>query len=146
MKPAATHAIAIAAAIAAIVATTAAWIVNLRAGPKLGLEAGAMVLIVPLALFVLAGMWFVVRLWLSAPLRWGVVAMTCLCALFAYVLVAVTCGPIACFQPGPNRAMGWFLVGGVALAALVHHGVLAWLSKPRLGGSGDNSTTSRTES
>ena len=42
----------------------------------------------------------------------------------AYVITAVYCGPVACFQPGPNRLMGWFVVLGVAAAALVHQVVL----------------------
>jgi hypothetical protein len=48
-------------------------------------------------------------------------------ATSAYLIVAMTCGPVACFQQGSNRAMGWFIVGGVALAALVHHLALARL-------------------
>jgi hypothetical protein len=130
MKPAAAHSIAIAAVILVIVTVTAGWIVNLRAGPKLGLEAGAMVVMVPLALFVLTAMWLTVRAMAEKRLRLNALAATAICAFFAYILVAVTCGPIACFQAGPNRAMGWFLVGGVALAALVHHVLLGWLARP----------------
>jgi hypothetical protein len=129
MKPVAAHSIAIAAAFLAIVAATAAWIANLRAGPKLGLEAGAMVVIVPLALLVLTAIWLVVRAMLGGRQRWGALGATTICAVLAYVIVALTCGPVACFQAGPNRAMGWFLVGGVALAALVHHVLLGWLVK-----------------
>jgi hypothetical protein len=129
MRPVAAHSIAIAAAFLAIVVATAAWIANLRAGPKLGLEAGAMVIMVPLALLVLTAIWLVVRSMLGARQRWGAIGATAICAVLAYAIVALTCGPVACFQAGPNRAMGWFLVGGVALAALVHHVLLGRLVK-----------------
>jgi hypothetical protein len=131
MRPVASHTLAIAAAVLALVAAAAVWIVNLRAGPRLGLEAGAMVVIVPLAMLVLFAMWLVVRTLLARRIRWGALGMTAVCAMLTYTIVAVACGPITCFQAGPHRAMGWFLVGGVAAAALVHHVVLGRLAAPR---------------
>jgi hypothetical protein len=130
MGPVASHTLAIAAAVLALVAAAAGWIVNLRAGPRLGLEAGAIVVIVPLAMLVLFAMWLVVRT-LLARVRRGALGMTAVCAMLTYTIVAVACGPITCFQAGPHRAMGWFLVGGVAAAALVHHVVLGRLAAPR---------------
>jgi hypothetical protein len=46
----------------------------------------------------------------------------------AYGQVAIYCGPFACFTPGSARMMGWFLVGGAAAIALVHHVVLNAMS------------------
>jgi hypothetical protein len=44
--------------------------------------------------------------------------------LLAALFVIGYCGPVACFAPGPSRLMGWFVLGGVAIAALLHHLVL----------------------
>jgi hypothetical protein len=133
MRPAAAHSVAIGAVILVIVGVSAAWIASLRSGPKLGLEAGAMVIMVPLALAVLTAMWLVAWAMIGGRLRLGAIGMTAVAAILAFAVVAFTCGPVACFQAGPNRGVGWFLVGGVALAALVHHVLLGWLQRPAPG-------------
>jgi hypothetical protein len=53
--------------------------------------------------------------------RWNFVVVLLGACVFAYAAVALMCGPVACFVPGPGLYMGWFLVGGVALAGLAHH-------------------------
>jgi len=37
------------------------------------------------------------------------------------IAIAAACGPIACLRFDGNRLLGWFLVGGTALAATAHH-------------------------
>jgi hypothetical protein len=83
---------------------------------------------VPFALLVLTGLWLVVRALLHGRVHWRTVTVVVVALAFALAPVIVYCGPVSCFAPGPNRLMGWFVVGGVALAALVHHLVLERLT------------------
>ena len=118
------HIAALVAAFLTILAVGALWIVNLRMGPKLGLEGGAMVVFLPLMLLLATALWLIVRGVLHGRVRWTAIKVVVASLALAYVVVAVDCGPIACFAPGPDRLLGWFLVGGVALTAFVHHMVL----------------------
>ncbi|MEX0852534.1 MAG: hypothetical protein WD036_04520 [Bauldia sp.] len=119
------HVVALIAALAVIVAVSAAWIVNLRMGPRLdGFTAGPMVIFVPFGILILTAVWLIVRGVLHGRVRWTAIKVGLASLGLATIGVAVGCGPIACFAPGPDRLMGWFLVGGVALTALVHHVVL----------------------
>jgi hypothetical protein len=114
------------AAFLAIVVVTFGWIVNLRMGPRLeGFTGGPMALFVPLALLLLTAGWLILRGVLHGRVHWGVLGVLVVTAVATLVIVAVTCGPVACFVPGTsNRLAGWFLVLGVPLVALVHHLVL----------------------
>ena len=115
------HLLAMVAALSAIVIATAAWIVNLRMGPPLdGFVAGPMVIMVPFALLALVGLWFALRsgIWI----RWTALIVLIASLAYAFAVIAVLCGPVECFTPNNhNRLMGWYIVGGVGLAALVHH-------------------------
>jgi hypothetical protein len=116
------QAAAIGVAFLVIVAVSAGWIVHLRMGPKLdGWTAGPMILGVPVVLIGLTVIWLIARGLVGRRAQWSVAVPVVASAVFAYAVVAVMCGPIACFQQGPNRAMGWFIVGGVMAAALAHH-------------------------
>jgi predicted permease len=129
------HAVALIAALEALVAVSIAWVVNLRSGPRLGLEASAILVFLPIGLLILFGMWLVLRFLLVRRLRWtGLLALAGSIAL-GYLMVAASCGPVACFQAGPNRYMGWFLVLGIALAALAHHLALTPFNKKNPNGS-----------
>jgi hypothetical protein len=133
MKPIPAYLVAAAAAFVVIVVVTALWIVHLRLGPRLdGWVAGPMVLFVPMFLLILTGCWLIARPVLGRWIDWRLGTVAAATLIGVYLLTAVICGPIACFQPGPNRAMGWFIVIGVAAAALMHH--LLWTRLRRNGG------------
>lgn len=128
-RPARAHLWALIAAFIAILAVSSLWIVNLRMGPPLdGFTGGPMVIFVPVFVLFLTGMWFAARGVLHGRVHWRAITVLVVALVFAYAVVVVYCGPVACFAPGPNRLMGWFVVGGVALAALVHHLVLESMS------------------
>ena len=128
MNPAFAYLIATATAIAEIVVVTALWIVYLRAGPPLdAFVAGPLLATVPAALLFLLGAWLVQRGLFGRRVEWTAVRVLAACGIFAYLVTAIFCGPVACFQSGPNRAMGWFIVLGVAAAAVTHHLLLEWL-------------------
>ena len=130
MKPGPAHALAILAAFAVIVAVTALWIVHLRLGPRLdGWTGGITLVFVPVLLLILMAFWLIARPILGHWIDWRLGLVAAATIVPVYVLVAITCGPIACFRQGPNRAMGWFIVGGVALAALTHHLLLSRLRR-----------------
>jgi hypothetical protein len=126
-RPLRAHIMALIAAFAVTIAATGLWILALRAGPPIdGFVAGPMVIAVPFLLLLGVFLWVCVRagIWI----RWT--ALTVFAAAFAFgvIAVALVCGPTACFLPGSNRMMGWFVVGGVAVGALVHHLVLEAMS------------------
>ena len=126
-RPLRAHILALIAAFAVTVAATGLWILALRAGPPIdGFVAGPMVVAVPFLLVFGIFLWACLRagIWI----RWT--ALSVLAAAFAFALVAVAliCGSTACFTPGSNRMLGWFVVGGIAAAALVHHLVLETMS------------------
>lgn len=119
------HIVALIAALGTIVAVSALWIVNLRMGPRLdGFTAGPMVVFVPFGIVLLTAFWLIARGLLHGRVRWRAATALAAAGALALVIVAGYCGPVACFMAGPNRLMGWFLVGGVALAALAHQLVL----------------------
>ena len=120
------RALALLATFLVIVAVSAAWIVNLRMGPPLeGLAAGATVLFVPMVIVVLTAGWLIVRGVLHGRVRWRAVTVLAVAVAVSFALIAVNCGPVACFRAGPpNYLAGWFTLVGVPLAALVHHVVL----------------------
>jgi hypothetical protein len=120
-RPLRAHAYALIGALMVLVLVSALWIVNLRRGPALdGFTGGPMVIFVPFFLLIVTGLWLAVRAMLHGRVHWR--GLTVVVAALAPVILY--CGPVACFAPGPNRLMGWFVVLGVALAALVHHIVL----------------------
>lgn len=116
---------ALIAALAALVAVSALWIVHLRLGPRLdGFTGGPMVVFVPFFLLVATGLWLAVRAVLHGRVHWRALTVLAAAVALTLVLIVLYCGPAACFVPGPNRLLGWFVVGGAGLAALVHHLVL----------------------
>jgi hypothetical protein len=124
-RPARAHILALIAALAAIIATSALWVVNLRLGPPLdGWVAGPMVVFVPAIVLILSAIWLLVRAVLHGRVRWRSSSVLAATLGLSLVVVLFTCGPIACFTPGNNRLLGWFVAGGVAIAGLVHHLVL----------------------
>ncbi len=138
MNPVRAHALAIAATAATALVVSAAWIFHLRQGPRLdGFTAGPMVLAAPVAILILTLAWLVLRALVAQFAKLGAINAFVFCAAASYIILAITCGPIACFQPGPNRLLGWFVIAGVALSAFVHHVVLARFQR---GGDADTST------
>jgi hypothetical protein len=124
-RPARAHIFALMAAFLAIIAASALWIVNLRSGPLLdGFTGGAMVIFVPLLLLIVFGVWLAVRGALHGRMAWRTATVLIGSLILASLFVIGYCGPVACFTPGSNRLMGWFVLGGAMLAALVHHLVL----------------------
>jgi hypothetical protein len=114
--------LAIFAAFAAVAAVSIGWLVHLRMSPRFdGFTAGPMVLGVPAALAGLTIIWLLARGLAEGSTRWNIAVVLIAGTAFAYAVVAMMCGPVACFMPGANRLLGWFIVGGVALAAVAHH-------------------------
>jgi hypothetical protein len=124
-RPARAHIFAVMAAFLAIIAASALWIVNLRSGPRLdAFSGGAMVVFVPFLLLIVVGIWLAIRGALHGRITWRSPMVLIGSLILASLFVIGYCGPVACFMPGSNRLMGWFVLGGAALAALVHHLVL----------------------
>jgi hypothetical protein len=124
-SPLGAHILALIAAFATIVAVSALWIVNLRLGPPLGgWVAGPMVIFVPVFLLILLAVWLLVRAALQGRIRWRSSTVALATLIPSIAIVVLNCGPTACFAPGNDRLLGWFVVGGVVVAALVHHLVL----------------------
>jgi hypothetical protein len=120
------HLAAIAAGLAVIILVSAAWIVHLRLGPRLdGWVAGPMIIGVPFVLLVTGAAWLVMRAILQRWRPLTALSAVLVATLTVYAAMTVTCGgPFACLMPGPNRMLGWFVLAGIALFALVHHIVL----------------------
>lgn len=124
-RPVWAHILALLAAFLAIVAVSALWILNLRIGPPLGgWVAGPMIIYIPAVLLIMTGLWLIVRAIVHGRMHWRALTVGLFAFVLSFVTVVVTCGPIACFMPGPDRLLGWFVVGGVTVIALVHHLVL----------------------
>jgi hypothetical protein len=123
-RPARAHIFALLAALAAVVAVSALWLAHFRTYPRGTGFDDLTGIIVPFGLLFLVGVWLVVRAIVHGRFQWRVATVIVAALALAYAQVAVYCGPVACFTAGSARLMGWFLVGGAALAALVHHGVL----------------------
>jgi hypothetical protein len=110
------------AAFAAAAAVSVGWFVHLRLSPQFaGFSVRPSVLGVPAALVALTALWLVARGLAEGTARWNFAVVALGSAAFAYAVVAMMCGPTACFLPGASRLVGWFIVGGLALAALAHH-------------------------
>jgi hypothetical protein len=119
------HIFALLGAFLAIVAVSALWIVNLRLGPPLdGWTAGPMVVFVPAFILILTAVWLLVRAALHGRVHWRKRTVILATLIPALIVVVLQCGPVACFTPGNDRLLGWFVVLGVVIAALVHHLVL----------------------
>jgi hypothetical protein len=128
-NPATAHAVAIGAAVLVVLLASAFWMVEAEGASVVGLTVG----MIALVLVGLETLWLVVRALLERRVRWRVVTVVIVAAVFALAPVLLYCGPTACFTPGPNRLVGWFIVGGVAFAALLHHLVLTGMTKVRHG-------------
>jgi hypothetical protein len=123
-RPALAHIFALIATLLAIVAVGALWLAYYRTYPRGTGFDDLTGIFVPFALLFLVGVWLVVRAIAHHRVQWRVLTVIVAALALAYAQVAVYCGPVSCFTSGSNRFMGWFLVGGAALAALVHHFVL----------------------
>jgi hypothetical protein len=99
-----------------------AWLVHLRLRPDFqGFAPGLTLFGVPALVFGLTFIWLLARGVAEGTARWNFVIVLIGACAFAYATTALMCGPVACFVPGQNRYMGWFIVAGVAAAALAHH-------------------------
>jgi hypothetical protein len=128
-RPLSAQIFALIAALATVVATSALWIVNLRLGPPLdGWVAGPMVIFLPAFVLILLAVWLLVRAALHGRIRWRISTVVLATLVPSVAVVIVNCGPTACFTPGNDRLLGWFVVGGVVAAALIHHLVLTLIT------------------
>lgn len=119
------HMLAVASGFLGVLLVCAAWITSLRLGPPLeAWVAGATIAFVPVVLVLLAILAMAVNLVFENLRPRGLLAATLTGAALALGAVLFSCGPFACFLPGVNRMMGWFLVLGTALAAALHQIVL----------------------
>lgn len=123
------HAVSVIAALEVIALASLAWVVNVRSGPPIGPRSGVIVVFMPLALLILFAMWMVLRFVILRRIAWPAYLVLAVAIVVGYLIVAASCGPTACFVPGPNRFMGWYLVLGVAGAAFVHHLALTSFDK-----------------
>jgi hypothetical protein len=128
-SPAHAHAAAIASAVVAVAVASGFWLLRVNQGGVEDLSEGWL----PAAILLLAAAWLVIRALLEHRIQWRVITVIIVAAAFALWPVILYCGPTACFTPGPNGLIGWFIVGGVAFAALVHHLVLTGMSQVRHG-------------
>jgi hypothetical protein len=120
---------ALLAALGVVVVMSVLWIINLNMGPPIeGFMGGPMVISLPIFLLLVVGAWFVVRALLQGRFQWHAVTVVVVAAAIAIAPIILYCGPVACFAPGPNRYLGWFVLAGTALAALAHHLVFEALS------------------
>ena len=99
----------------------------------IGLEAGAMVVILPAAFMVIAialwlPAWIYLRLRLHRRLGWW---SALIAALLAAGFIFIVCST-RCFLPsGPNPFLAYFIIPLAALAALAHDRLSrAWLARP----------------
>lgn len=105
-------------------AVIALWILNLRLGPPIeGFSGGPLLALVPMLLLTLGIVWIALRFGMRRSINWTPGTVAAAAGGFGFVAIAFSCGPGACFMPGEYRLLGWFVVGGIVLAALVHHWV-----------------------
>lgn len=123
-RPVTAHVWSLVAAAVVLVGVSALWL--LWRGGSLG-DVGAAE--VPFGLLFLTAVWLIVRAVAHGRMSWHVVTVIVAAAALAYGQVAIYCGPFACFAGGDAAMMGWFLVGGAVLIALVHHFVLETATK-----------------
>jgi hypothetical protein len=133
-RPARAHVAAIAASAVVVVAVSALWLMHFRTYPGGSGFDDLSSVYVPFALLGLSALWLVVRALLEGRFRWRVVTVFIVSLAFALAPVLIYCGPVACFIPGPQKYMGWFLVIGVAVAALAHHIVLGRVAAKQAAG------------
>jgi hypothetical protein len=116
--------LALLAEFAVLFAVIGLWMLNLRLGPPIeGFAGGPLLAAVPLLLLTLGIVWIALRFGMRRSVNWTPVTVAAAAAGFGFVAIAFSCGPTACFAPGENRLLGWFVVGGIVLAALAHHWV-----------------------
>jgi hypothetical protein len=109
---------------AVLFAVIGLWILHLRLGPPIeGFAGGPLLAAVPMLLLTLGIVWNALRFSMRRSISWNPVTVAAAAGGFGFVAIAFTCGPTACFIPGENRLLGWFVVGGITLAALAHHKV-----------------------
>ncbi len=114
---------------AVLFAVIGLWILSVRLGPPIDGFAGAPLLaMVPMLLLTLGIVWNVIRFSMRHSINWTSATIAGSAAGFGFVAIAFTCGPTACFIPGENRLLGWFVVGGIILAALAQHKVYVRLA------------------
>jgi hypothetical protein len=100
------------------------WILNLRLGPPVeGSPAAPLLAVVPLLLLTLGIVWIALRFGMRRSVNWTPATVAAAAGGFGVVATVFSCGASACFVPGEYRLLGWFVVGGIVLAALVHHWV-----------------------
>jgi hypothetical protein len=100
------------------------WLLNLRLGPPLETSPNAQLLAVtPMLLLTLGIVWLALRFGMRRSVNWTPATVATAAGGFGFVAIAFSCGATACFVPGEYRLLGWFAVGGIILAALVHHWV-----------------------
>lgn len=128
MKPWLAYLVAVGSALLAIIIVSTVWVGFLRTGPKLDAwVAGPIIVAVPVALVALTAMWLLLRAGLARWVTWNVGRVLAASLVLAYILTAITCGPVACFQALPSFWVGWFLLLGTAIAACVHHAIFRHL-------------------
>jgi len=122
LKTFTTQCIAILASLGAVAAVSAGWVLHLHINEQVDARAGGpLVLGLPVALASLTLIWLLARGLIGMKVKWSFALIVVAAAVFAGGVVAALCGPVACFRPGAYAAIGWFIVGGVAFAALAHH-------------------------
>jgi hypothetical protein len=78
--------------------------------------------VVPMLLLTLGSVWLALRFGMRRSIKWTPGTVATAAGSFGFVAVAFSCGAAgACFLPGEFRLLGWFVVGGIVLAALAHH-------------------------
>ena len=98
------------------------WLLNLRLGPPFENSPNAQLLaVVPMLLLTLGIVWLALRFGMRRSINWTPATVAAGAGSFGFVAIAFSCGPGACFVPGEYRLLGWFVVGGIVLAALAHH-------------------------
>lgn len=123
-RPIHAHVWSLLAALGIIVIVSALWLAWYRSFPRGTGFDDLTGIAVPFGLVFLTAVWLVVRAVAHGRMNWHVVTVIVAALALAYGQVAIYCGPFACFTPGSTRMMGWFLVGGAVVVALVHHFVL----------------------
>jgi hypothetical protein len=98
------------------------WLLYLDLGPPIdSFTGGPLLAAVPMLLLTLGIVWIALRFGMRRSINWTPATVAAGAAGFGFVAVAFSCGATACFVPGANRLLGWFVVGGIVLAALAHH-------------------------
>jgi hypothetical protein len=114
--------LALIAEFAVLLGVIGLWIVNLRLGGPVENSPDAPLLgVMPMMLLSLGIVWLALRFGMRRSIDWTTTTVATGAASFGFVATAFSCGSGACFLPGEYRLFGWFVVGGIVLAALVHH-------------------------